>query len=150
MRIRTRLTLIYTVIIALILLFLNLYIFYFTKISIKKDFFDKLDVLGGYLRSSDDWQDAQGGKTTRFTSNGYRAEADYYVQRGFAVMARYDRMKQTIAGGPANHTNAWNIGTSKALTEMGNVVLRATYGPAMFGLTALATVAGGRVTVEPR
>jgi two-component system sensor histidine kinase ArlS len=43
MRIRTRLTLIYTVIIALILLFLNLYIFYFTKISIKKDFFDRLE-----------------------------------------------------------------------------------------------------------
>jgi len=42
MRIRTRLTLIYTVIIALILLFLNLYIFYFTKISIKNDFFDRL------------------------------------------------------------------------------------------------------------
>ena len=37
-------------------------------------FFDKLDVLGGYLRSSDDWQDEAGGKTTRFTSNGYRAE----------------------------------------------------------------------------
>jgi hypothetical protein len=91
-------------------------------------FFDKLDLLGGYLRSNDDWQDAAGGKTTRFTSNGYRAEADYYVQRGFAVMARYDRMKQSIAGGPANHTNAWNIGASKALTEMGNVVVRATYG----------------------
>jgi len=91
-------------------------------------FFDKLDVLGGYLRSTDDWQDTQGGKTTRFTSNGYRAEADYYIQRGFAVMARYDRMKQTIAGGPANHTSAWNIGASKALTEMGNVVVRATYG----------------------
>lgn len=43
MRIRTRLTLIYTVLIALILLFLNLYIFYFTKISIKKDFFDRLE-----------------------------------------------------------------------------------------------------------
>ena len=43
MRIRTRLTLIYTVIIALILLFLNLYIFYFTKISIKKDFYNSLE-----------------------------------------------------------------------------------------------------------
>ena len=90
-------------------------------------FFDKLDVLGGYLRSNDDWQD-QPNKTTKFTSNGYRAELDYYIQRGFAVMARYDRMKQMIAGGPANHTEAWNFGGEKALTEMGNVVLRATYG----------------------
>src|ERR1035437_3620226 len=91
-------------------------------------FADKVDVLGGYLRSSDDWQDAAGGKTTRFTSNGYRGELDYYVQRGFAIMARYDRMKQSIAGGTATHTSAWSIGSEKALTEMGNVVVRATYG----------------------
>jgi hypothetical protein len=91
-------------------------------------FFDKLDVLGGYLRSSDDWQDTQGGPTNKFTSNGYRAEVDYYLQRGFAVMARYDRMKQSIAGGPATHNTAWSIGSERALTEMGNVVIRATYG----------------------
>jgi hypothetical protein len=91
-------------------------------------FADKLDVLGGYLRSSDDWQDAQGGPTTRYISNGYRAELDYYVQRGFAVMARFDRMKQSIAGGPGTYTNAWNIGSEKALTELGNVVVRASYG----------------------
>ena len=91
-------------------------------------FADKLDVLGGYLRSSDDWQDAAAGKTTRFISNGYRAELDYHIQRGFVVMARYDRMKQSLSSGPATHTEAWNFGSEKALTEMGNVVLRATYG----------------------
>jgi hypothetical protein len=91
-------------------------------------FFDKLDVLGGYLRSSDDWQDQAGGPTTRFISNGYRAEVDYYLQRGFAVMARYDRMNQSIGSGPATHNYAWSIGSERALTEMGNVVLRATYG----------------------
>jgi hypothetical protein len=91
-------------------------------------FFDKLDVLGGYLRSSDDWQDAAGGPTTRFISNGYRAEADYYVQRGFAFMARFDRMKQSVGSGTATHTSAWSIGSEKALTELGNVVVRATYG----------------------
>ena len=90
-------------------------------------FFDKLDVLGGYLRSRDDWQDAPDGKTTDFTANGYRAEVDYYVQRGFALMARYDRLSQTIAGGPAAHTEGWAVGGSKALTELGNVVIRATY-----------------------
>lgn len=43
-------------------------------------------------------------------------------------MARYDRMKQSIGGGPANHTDAWSFGSEKALTALGNVVLRATYG----------------------
>ena len=91
-------------------------------------FFDKLDVLGGYLRDDDDWQDEPGANLTHFVSNGYRAEVDYYIQRGFAVMARYDRMKQTIGAGTANHTEAWSFGSEKALTELGNVVLRATYG----------------------
>jgi hypothetical protein len=90
-------------------------------------FFDKLDVLGGYLRSNDDWQ-AEAGTTTHFISNGYRGELDYYFKPGFAVMARYDRMNQTLSGGPANHTSAWNVGSEKALTEIGNVVVRATYG----------------------
>ncbi|HYW43325.1 MAG TPA: hypothetical protein VE959_10750 [Bryobacteraceae bacterium] len=90
-------------------------------------FFDKLDVLGGYLRSDDDWQDEPGANVTHFISNGYRGELDYYIQRGFAVMARYDRMKQTIGGGTANHTDAWSLGSEKALTELGNVVLRAAY-----------------------
>jgi len=91
-------------------------------------FFDKLDVLGGYLRSNDDWQDEPGAKLTNFISNGYRAEVDYYIQRGFAVMGRYDRLSQSIGGGPATHTDAWSIGTEKALTELGNVVVRASYG----------------------
>ena len=91
-------------------------------------FFDKLDLLGGYLRSNDDWQDTAGAKLTHFTSNGFRAEADYYVQRGFALMARYDRMNQTLANGPKLRTDAWNLGVSKALTELGNVVIRASYG----------------------
>jgi hypothetical protein len=91
-------------------------------------FFDKLDVLGGYLRSDDSWQDEQGNATTSFISNGYRGELDYYIQRGFAVMARYDRMKQRIGSGPLNHTDAWSFGSEKALTELGNVVVRATYG----------------------
>lgn len=90
-------------------------------------FFDKLDVLGGYLRSNDDWQDVQGAAITHFISNGYRAELDYYIQRGFAVMARYDRLRHSFTSGPANHTEAWSFGSEKALTELGNVVVRATY-----------------------
>lgn len=91
-------------------------------------FFDKLDVLGGYLRSNDDWKDVTGAPITHFVSNGYRGELDYYIQRGLAVMARYDRLKQNIGGGPPDHTEAWRFGGEKALTQLGNVVLRATYG----------------------
>jgi hypothetical protein len=91
-------------------------------------FFDKLDILGGYLRDDDDWQDEPGNPPTHFISNGFRTEVDYYIQRGFAVMARYDRLKQTIANGPANYSEAWNVGSERAFTQLGNVVLRATYG----------------------
>ena len=91
-------------------------------------FFDKLDVLGGYLRSDDDWLAEQGTPLTHFLSNGYRAEVDYYIQTGFAVMARFDRLNQSISPGPAVHTQAWSVGSEKALTDLGNVVLRATYG----------------------
>jgi hypothetical protein len=91
-------------------------------------FFDKLDIQGGYLRSRDDWQDAAGGTLANFIVNGYRGELDYYLKPGFAVMGRYDRLSQTTAGGPAAHATAWALGGEKALTDMGNVVLRATYG----------------------
>lgn len=90
-------------------------------------FFDKLDVIGGYLRARDDWQDTPGGPATNLIANGYRGEVDYYVRRGFAVMARYDRLNQTLAGNPTAHTSAWSVGGEKALTDMGNVVIRATY-----------------------
>ncbi len=90
-------------------------------------FFDKLDVLGGYLRSRDDWQDSSGSAVTDFIVNGYRGELDYYLRQGFAVMGRYDRLSQTIAAGPVAHTQAWALGGEKALTDLGNVVIRATY-----------------------
>jgi hypothetical protein len=90
-------------------------------------FFDKLDVLGGYIRSNDNWRDVVGGPASSYIANGYRGELDYYLQTGFALMARYDRLSQSIAKAPAVHTDAWGIGASKALTQLGNVVLRATY-----------------------
>lgn len=90
-------------------------------------FFDKLDVLGGYVRSRDDWKEAANAGTTEFISNGYRGELDYYFRPGFAVMARYDRLNQTLSGGPTLHTDAWAVGGSKALTKLGNVIVRASY-----------------------
>lgn len=90
-------------------------------------FFDKLDVLGGYIRSRDDWQGLVNTPTVDYTSNGYRGELDYYIQTGFAVMARYDRLNQRIAGQPVVHTEAWGVGAVRGLVARGNVVLRATY-----------------------
>jgi len=90
-------------------------------------FFDKLDVLGGYLRSDDDWKDTADGAISKYIANGYRAEVDYYLQRGFAVMGRYDWLYQNIGGGPQARSQAWGVGGLKALTELGNVVIRATY-----------------------
>jgi hypothetical protein len=90
-------------------------------------FFDKLDILGGYIRNQDDWKDTLNGATTNYTGNGVRGEVDYYLQRGFAVMARYDRLTQYVGTGPKYPTDAWAVGTEKALTELGNVVIRASY-----------------------
>jgi hypothetical protein len=36
-------------------------------------------------------------------------------------------LSQTIAGGTKANSEAWGVGGEKALTELGNVVLRATY-----------------------
>lgn len=90
-------------------------------------FFDKLDVLGGYLRSRDDYQSMLGTAAVDYVSNGYRGELDYYIRPGFAIMARFDRLNQRITGSPVVHTEAWGVGSEKALTDRGNVVLRATY-----------------------
>lgn len=90
-------------------------------------FFDKLDVLGGYMRSRDDWQGMADAPVVNYTSDGYRGEVDYYVQTGFALMARFDRLNQRISGSPLVHTEAWGVGAEKALTDRGNVVLRAAY-----------------------
>jgi hypothetical protein len=90
-------------------------------------FFDKLDVLGGYMRSRDDWKFEVDSPTSSYTANGYRGEVDYYVRQGWALMARYDLLRQAIAGGPALNTEAWGVGSEKALTQQGNVVIRGTY-----------------------
>jgi len=90
-------------------------------------FFDKLDLLGGYIRSQDDWQWVQGGPMSHYTANTYRGEADYYLKTGTVIMARYDHAYETIAPQPTMHTQAWGIGGEHALTSLGNVVLRAAF-----------------------
>jgi hypothetical protein len=90
-------------------------------------FFDKLDLLGGYIRSEDDWQFVQDGPLTHYIANTYRGEADYYIKTGTVLMARVDRSTQTIATQPTMHTRAWGVGGEHALTDLGNVVARASY-----------------------
>jgi hypothetical protein len=90
-------------------------------------FFDKLDLLGGYIRSEDDWQWMQNGPLTHYIANTYRGEADYYIKTGTVLMARVDRSTQTIAPQPTMHTRSWSVGGEHALTDLGNVVARAAY-----------------------
>lgn len=90
-------------------------------------FFDKLDLLGGYIRSQDDWQSVEGGSLSHYIANTYRGEVDYYFKRGTVIMARVDRGTQSIDPQPLMHTRAWGVGAEHALTDLGNVVLRGTY-----------------------
>jgi hypothetical protein len=90
-------------------------------------FFDKLDLLGGYMRSHDDWEWTQGAPLDYYTANTYHGEADYYIKTGTVIMARLDRGTSSISPQPTMHTRAWGIGAEHALTSTGNIVARATY-----------------------
>ena len=92
-------------------------------------FFDKLDLLGGYMHSNDDWRWAQSGpgSTSSYIADSYRGEADYYIKTGTAIMARFDRGTAQIAPNPMVHTRAFGIGAEHALTPTGNIIVRGTY-----------------------
>jgi hypothetical protein len=90
-------------------------------------FFDKLDLLGGYIHSKDDWLWDQGGPMSYYTANTYRGEVDYYLKTGTALMARADRGTATIDPQPTVHTRAWGVGAEHALTDLGNIIARVTY-----------------------
>src|ERR1017187_8356120 len=90
-------------------------------------FFDKLDLLGGYIHGQDDWQFVQGGTKANYTQDTYRGEVDYYLKTGTALMARLDRGTATIPTQPTVHTRAWGLGLEHSMTQTGNVVLRASY-----------------------
>lgn len=92
-------------------------------------FFDKLDLLGGYMHSNDDWRWAQSGpgSTSSYIADSYRGEADYYIKTGTAIMARFDRGTAQIAPNPMVHTRAFGIGAVHALTPTGNIIVRGTY-----------------------
>jgi hypothetical protein len=90
-------------------------------------FFDKLDLLGGYIHGHDDWRWDQTSGTSNYNSDTYRGEADYYIKTGTVIMARFDRGTAKIAPNPTVHTRAFGFGAEHALTQLGNIVVRATY-----------------------
>jgi hypothetical protein len=90
-------------------------------------FFDKLDILGGYIHSHDDWKFDPTDTSSHYTADTYRGEVDYYLKTGTALMARLDRGTSSITTQPTVHTRAWGIGAEHSLTQMGNVVVRASY-----------------------
>ena len=90
-------------------------------------FFDKLDLLGGYIHGQDDWMPPDGGPMSHYIANTYRGEADYYIKTGTVINVRLDRAGETIGSNQTMHTRAWGIGGEHALTSLGNVVLRAAY-----------------------
>ena len=90
-------------------------------------FFDKLDLLGGYIHSNDDWEWTQGAKLDHYTADTYRGEADYYLKTGTVIMARIDRGTSGITTQPNMHNRAWGIGAEHALTSLGNIVGRISY-----------------------
>ena len=90
---------------------------------------DKVDLLGGYLHGNDDWQDPATQAPGTYLTNGGFGEADYYIWRGLALAARYDRLRQDVTGGlhPTN-LEEWQVGAEKAFTPMGNIVGRIAAG----------------------
>jgi hypothetical protein len=88
----------------------------------------KVDVLGGYLHSKDDWQSVAGGPFGHFTGNDYYGAVDYYILQGLAVSARYDLLHHEVTNGVGLQSiHDWAIGVSKTLTPSGNVIGRAAY-----------------------
>jgi hypothetical protein len=88
----------------------------------------RVDVLGGYLHSNDDWQTVPGGPLGRFTGNDSFGAVDYYIVQGLAVSARYDLLHQQVTDGVGLQSlHDWTIGVNKTLTPSGNIVARAAY-----------------------
>ena len=71
-------------------------------------FFDKLDLLGGYIHSDDDWEISQSAPAGKYLANSYRGEADYYLKTGTVIMARLDRSTANVTGQPNMHTRMGN------------------------------------------
>ncbi len=90
----------------------------------------RINLLGGYMHSDDDWQATQGGPFDRFAANDYYGEADYYISQGFALAGRYDLLHQQITGPGGlgvQSTHDWAVALNKTFTPAGNVIGRIAY-----------------------
>lgn len=88
----------------------------------------KVDILGGFMRSHDDYQIAQVGPSGVFEGHDYYAEVDYYIKTGFAVAGRYDRLNHKVFQGPGRQSiRDWSIGVEKGFTHSGNIIGRMSY-----------------------
>lgn len=93
-------------------------------------FFYKVDVLGGYLHSDDDWQSIEAGPLTRFVANDFYGAVNYYIKQGFALSGRYDLLHQQITGASGvglQSTHDWTVGVNKTFTPSGNIIGRVAY-----------------------
>jgi hypothetical protein len=90
-------------------------------------FFNRLDIQAGFMRGQDDWQQEAGGRLGNLVTNGYRGEIDFYPIRGVALFGRYDRFHLHSSLGGSARATSYGAGIQTALTQTGNVVLRATY-----------------------
>jgi len=91
---------------------------------------NKVDFLGGYMHSNDDWLPAAGAPASKFIANDYYVAVDYYIKQGLAVSGRYDELRQEITGASGvglHSTHDWTVGVNRALTPSGNVIARVAY-----------------------
>lgn len=94
------------------------------------DFFYKVDVLGGYLHSDDDWRSLDTGPLTRFVANDFYGAMNYYIKQGFALSGRYDLLHQQVTGASGvglQATHDWTLGVNKTFTPSGNIIGRIAY-----------------------
>jgi hypothetical protein len=91
-------------------------------------FDSKVDVLGGYMKSKDDWQYAQGMAGGYFTANDYFGEINYYPTQLMAFSGRYDGLEQTITGAVGRQSmHQWSAAVNRSLVKSGTIVARLGY-----------------------
>jgi hypothetical protein len=88
----------------------------------------KVDALGGYMHSKDDWETISGVTGGYFRSNDYFGEIDYYPTQLLALSGRYDMLKQQITAGPGlQSTDQWSAAINRSLIRSGAIVGRLGY-----------------------
>ena len=91
-------------------------------------FDNKLNILGGFMNDHDGYEISQPGPASSFISKDYYGELDYYIVRGTAAVARYDRLNQHIVGGIGGVSQEQTtFSLERSLTPSGNVVGRLSY-----------------------